>query len=447
MATERKCIEAVNGIRHRERGESTHPVVDENPMIYSLLLGGTELHTARYSFTNKTCVWCWLRYIDDSCIWRVVAHTVGKSSIFCISKYIAEHTCSVDVLNHDHRQGSSWVIANLIKDKLTGTSCIYRTKHIKEDVRKQCGVNLSYLKAYHAQELAYAMLRDQPEDSYADLHAYDEALKIENTGTVFQVQTDVFGNFRYMFMAMGASIRGFKTTIRHVLMVDDTHLKGKYKGVLLLGVAMDENNQIYLVAFSIVDNESDASWKWFMQNLKDIIGELDDLVFISDRHVSITNTTTQMFLGAFHGICTYPLTNNIKSRFKNNTLTKLYQDAAAAYHESVFKYYWNQIVSVGTGSLAEYLQEIGVERWARYYQALFPFLLGRSLSDRKQTMSSDEATSPVVNQVSSMAENNLQDATDAAIREAHEEIQSLKRKLRTTRHELNNKKLRLQQTE
>ncbi|XP_022151685.1 uncharacterized protein LOC111019601 [Momordica charantia] len=151
-------------------------------------------------------------------------------------------------------------------------------------------------------------------------------------------------------------------------MVDGTHLKGKFKGVLLIGVAMDGNNQIYLLAFAIVDNESDVSWKWFMKNLKDMIGDQQELVFIYDRHVNITNATSEIFPDAFHAICTYHLGNNIKSRFKNAPFYKLYQDAAYAYRKSQFTYYWNQILSIGSGSLAKYLQEIGIERWARCYQ-------------------------------------------------------------------------------
>ncbi|XP_022155370.1 uncharacterized protein LOC111022514 [Momordica charantia] len=99
-----------------------------------------------------------------------------------------------------------------------------------------------------------------------------------------------------------------------------------------------------------------------------MIGDPQELVFISDRHVSITNATSEIFPDAFHAICTYHLGNNIKSRFKNAAFYKLYQDAAYAYRKSQFTYYWNQILSIRSGSLAKYLQEIGVERWARCYQ-------------------------------------------------------------------------------
>lgn len=68
-------------------------------------------------------------------------------------------------------------------------------------------------------------------------------------------------------MALGPSLRGFKNC-RPVLIVDGTHLEGKYKGMMLVGVTMDDNNQLYLLTYAIVDTEINNSWKWFMTNLK-----------------------------------------------------------------------------------------------------------------------------------------------------------------------------------
>ncbi|XP_022154925.1 uncharacterized protein LOC111022071 [Momordica charantia] len=329
--------------------QSPSTVTIEQAKRYNLLPGGSELHVGKifvskqdlrmvlsnaamrsnreYKVSRSTKSKFNVRCIDNTCNWRVAAHSVGKSSIFCISKYVDAHTCTIDSVNHDHKQASSWVVANLIKDGVAGTGRIYKIKHIKEDVRKEYGVNISYDKAHRARELAYTIVRGRPKDSYMHLHAYGEAIKIENPGTIFHLETEGSLNFKYLFMALGASIRGFQSITRRVIMVDGTHLKGKFKGVLLIGVAVDGNNQIYPLAFAIVDNESDASWKWFIKNLKDMIGDQQELVFISDRH-----------------------------------------DAAYAYRKSQFTYYWNQILSIGSGSLAKYLQEIGIERWARCYQ-------------------------------------------------------------------------------
>ena len=41
------------------------------------------------------------------------------------------------------------------------------------------------------------------------------------------------------------------------------------------------------MAFGIVNSENDDVWTWFMERLTDTISDDPDLVFVSDRHLSI----------------------------------------------------------------------------------------------------------------------------------------------------------------
>ncbi|KAM3235389.1 hypothetical protein P3L10_015425 [Capsicum annuum] len=77
--------------------------------------------------------------------------------------------------------------------------------------------------------------------------------------------------------------------MRKVIAVDNTHLYGKYEGVLLSTVAQNTENHIYPIAFCIVDKENDASWMFFFEKLKSIVVDEPDLCFISDWHKSIAN--------------------------------------------------------------------------------------------------------------------------------------------------------------
>ena len=107
-------------------------------------------------------------------------------------------------------------------------------------------------------------------------------------------------------MAFGPCIRGFLNCIHSVIVVDGTHLHEKYKGMLLIATCIDGNNNIYPIAFGIVDGENDASWLWFMTHLKASIGDIPNLVIISDRHISIRKAVSSIFLEAFHALCYIP---------------------------------------------------------------------------------------------------------------------------------------------
>ncbi|XP_038885908.1 uncharacterized protein LOC120076214 [Benincasa hispida] len=234
-------------------------------------------------------------------------------------------------------------------------------------MRREYGVNISYDKAFRTREIAYALAKGTLEESYAVLHAYGEELKMENLGTRFEIELENDVHFKYMFMALGPCIRDF-SSCRPVIIVDGSHLKGKYKGTMLVGVSMDGNNQVYHLAYAIVDNETDRAWKWFMSNLKYAIGEPPNLVFVFDREVSIGNAIHAVFPTTFHGLCTYHLENNILSNFKDNTIVGMFKDAARASRMSEFQAHWDQLRTLRNGVVSRYLKDIGLERWAHVYQ-------------------------------------------------------------------------------
>lgn len=95
-------------------------------------------------------------------------------------------------------------------------------------------VSASYMKCYRAKEIVVESIRGTYEESYLKLAEYIYVLKLVNPGTVtdLQTKTDELGQerFLYVFLAFGASIRGYRK-LRHVLVLDGTHLGGKYKGV------------------------------------------------------------------------------------------------------------------------------------------------------------------------------------------------------------------------
>ena len=72
--------------------------------------------------------------------------------------------------------------------------------------------------------------------------------------------------FQYLFWAFQPSIDGF-THCRPVICIDGTHINGKYKGKLLVAMGINADNKIFSLAFAIIDEETLASWSWFLRNL------------------------------------------------------------------------------------------------------------------------------------------------------------------------------------
>jgi hypothetical protein len=71
--------------------------------------------------------------------------------------------------------------------------------------------------------------------------------------------------------------------------VDGCHLKTKYGGQLLIAVGRDPNDQYFPLAFGVVETETKESWRWFLQQLMDDVGQDNRFVFILDQQkVSFT---------------------------------------------------------------------------------------------------------------------------------------------------------------
>ena len=62
-------------------------------------------------------------------------------------------------------------------------------------------------------------------------------------------------------------------------------MNGRFGGQLLFATAKDGNDNTFLVAMAIVEQENKDSWIWFMEQFANDIGKPEDLnlVFISDR--------------------------------------------------------------------------------------------------------------------------------------------------------------------
>ncbi|XP_062020985.1 uncharacterized protein LOC133737456 [Rosa rugosa] len=308
-----------------------------------------------------------VRCVDPNCKWRLRAIKLQDLAYFEVRKFHNEHSCSLDIIHRDHRQASSSLIGQYVKSKFEGgTSRIYRPRDIIDDARVQLGVNMGYNKAWRAREAGLETARGLPEESFAVLPTYYAMLERKNQGTITHIETDEQNHFLYFFMAIGASIRGFRDSVRPVIAIDGAFLKGKYFGTMFVAACQDGENQIYLLAFGVVDSENDASWSWFLTKLRGAIGVVENLIFISDRHGSIAKAVDNVFPEAHHGVCIFHIANNLQSKFgKKMKILKLYYTATKKYQVSEFNTLMDDIRKIKDGEVCKYLEDIGCHKWAR----------------------------------------------------------------------------------
>ncbi|KFK40955.1 hypothetical protein AALP_AA2G066100 [Arabis alpina] len=202
--------------------------------------------------------------------------------------------------------------------------------------------------------------------SYALLPAYLTKLGRANPGSEIHIATENINGattFKFLFLSFAASIRGWDY-MRRVILLDGTHLHGRYGGCMLTASAQDGNYQIFPLAYAIVDSENDKSWEWFFSCLSKVISDSRDLVFISDRHISIYSGLQKVYPLAGHGACVVHLARNIAARFKGKRLPSLMVLAARKFGIDEFYKVFAEL-EVVDAKCAEYLKRLGFAHWTR----------------------------------------------------------------------------------
>ncbi|XP_048605298.1 uncharacterized protein LOC125582897 [Brassica napus] len=336
---------------------------------------GFKQHMALYAIENKFCFrspksdqsLVILVCQGTGCPWRVYAARLKDCEVFEIRKVCSYHCCSINDRAGYQNQATACVVGELMKTKFVGTGGGPKPREIRRMMRGDHNVNISYWKAWRSRDLAVDNGQGTCNASYVQLPYYLNELVTANPGTVADLHTesnDQGGErFKYMFVAMGACVRGYQF-MRKVVVVDGTHLKGKYAGCLLTASAQDGNYQIYPLAFAIVDSENDMSWEWFFKKLSTFVTNEPSLVVVSDRHPSIFKGVSKVFPSAGHCVCVVHLKRNIRSNFKGSHLGYLVAKAARAYRLQDFYKTFNEIKLMDP-ACAAYLVDLGFHHWAR----------------------------------------------------------------------------------
>ena len=105
---------------------------------------------------------------------------------------------------------------------------------------------------------------------------------------------------------------------------------------MLVTIALDANNHLYLIAFAMVDSKDNKSWMYFMLKLREAIREVENLVFVSDQHISITHALSTVFPEAHHRACTYHIKTNINHKFKTDHCDAEFDLVVYVYRVSKF---------------------------------------------------------------------------------------------------------------
>ncbi|XP_010425957.1 PREDICTED: uncharacterized protein LOC104710991 [Camelina sativa] len=314
-----------------------------------------------------------VRYVvkcpKEGCNWGLRGGRIRDTDIFSIRRHNKMHTCSraSQSSSNSKRQGTPKLVASLLHGDYPGQMETPPPKIIMDLVKTKLGVDISYSTALRGKNQAVTDLKGSPEESYKMLRCYLHMLEKVNHGTRSYVHCNENNKFMYLFIALGASIEGFKV-MRKVITMDATFLKNGYKGVLVFASAQDPNRHHYPLAFGVLDGENDASWNWFLEMLKTVVGDSSEIVFMTDRNTSLITAIANVYPLAHHGFCIWHLSQNVKGYARNvnkDVVAWRFMECSRFYTVAEFNIAYASFTT-RYPSAAKYLEEsTQKERWAR----------------------------------------------------------------------------------
>ncbi|XP_039135715.1 uncharacterized protein LOC120273136 [Dioscorea cayenensis subsp. rotundata] len=227
-----------------------------------------------------------LKCAAPDCQWCVHASKDENVDTFCVKTIQATHSCCGG----------------------TGT-----TTYPKASKKWDHAVRQTYKRAWMGNEVTRAAIHGNKVSSYGLFLWYMNKVSEMNPDNFIIIENDG-EQFKSAFFSFWACLLRFKQGCRPLLFVDETHLLGKYGGILLGEIDKDGNEGIFHVAFVVVDNEIDDNWAWFLANLGKVLYGEDDyeevITFISDRSKGLIKVVMRVFTTSPHSYCLRHLEDN-----------------------------------------------------------------------------------------------------------------------------------------
>ncbi|KAK9288824.1 hypothetical protein L1049_017289 [Liquidambar formosana] len=309
---------------------------------------------------------------EEGCEWRIHASRLKDTKVFRLQTFTSEHSCDPGIRQKTHPQATKKLVGSLVQDKLRDTPK-YSAREIINDIRRDFEISLGYLQAYRGKDIAQKAIHGSMEDSFNKIPWLCSKIMETNPGSYVEWLTGEDCRFQRLFISFYAQILGFKKACRPLLMIDGTFGKDHYKTTILSAIAIDGNDQMFPFAFGVVLGETKRNWLWFLMNLRTILDGVVNLTIISDRHVGLVDSVTEVFPECYHAFCVRHIVANllgslgssIKSEAKK-VIKGLVYVAVGSTRIEAFNHNLNEIKSISKEAYA-WVRDSEPFRWAKVY--------------------------------------------------------------------------------
>lgn len=224
---------------------------------------------------------------SKQCPWSIFASFSKETWGMQVKTYMDEHSCAHSYKN---KMVTVKAIAEALEEDIRDNPKL-KLKGIKKMVKRQLHAEVNLTRCKRAKTLVRDKISGNYKEEFSMLRDYGDELLDKNPGNTVVISTDRVNIefppvFKRMYVCFDALKKGCMLGCRKILGLDGCFLKGPCKGELLSAVGKDGNNQMFPVAWAIVEVECKDSWTWFLDILRSDLnlGDGKGFTIISDKH-------------------------------------------------------------------------------------------------------------------------------------------------------------------
>lgn len=276
-----------------------------------------------------------VRCTVKECPWRIYASKSSDKQELIIKKMNDNHTCGRESSRERNRLATQSWIASVIKDKLRETPN-YRPRDIAKDLEQEYGLSLSYHRAWRGKSIAEKELHGSHEEASNQLPWFCEKIMETNPGSYAVFEETEDSRLGRLFVAFQASINGFEHGCRPLLFLDCISLKAVKQWKLLAATGVDSENDVFPVAFAVIENETEDNWHWFLLQLKSSLPMSRPVTFISKRQNGLEEALSQLFPGCTCGYCVSSLIEEFRGELEESWTPEMKETAVEDFASAVY---------------------------------------------------------------------------------------------------------------
>ncbi|XP_072076717.1 uncharacterized protein [Arachis hypogaea] len=200
-------------------------------------------------------------------------------------------------------------------------------REAQEWFKVEYDISVNERMMYRAMNEAKDVIEGTEKDQYLRLRDYMNEIMKVNPGSIANMgttpQPEGLPRFRNLYICLAACTNGFKAGCRPFIVLDGTFLKGYFGGQLLIAIGQDVNNQLFPIAYGVVDAETRKNWRFFLEELHIDIGDYNEnaWVFMSDQQKGLIPALQDVMPGVKNRFCSIQRKNEKPEDYVRHKLT------------------------------------------------------------------------------------------------------------------------------